>query len=185
MAKKDTTKSSIKRAKTPLRPVKKFKIKKSNAGRKTKYHEDFPLLAQDYARQGMIDTGICKKLGISVATYHEYQKEYPEFLKAIKEGKKPVDVEVENALLKRALGFTYEEVHAEFRAKDKDDQKAKPIVVKKITKMVVPDTTACIFHLKNRRPGRWKDRQHFDLNGNLNMKVITAVPRPKKKKEKK
>jgi len=184
MAKKDTTKSSVKRAKTPVRPMKKIKIKKLNAGRKTKYHEDFPLLAQDYARRGMIDKEICKKLGISQESFYLYLRTYPEFAEALKEGKKPVDVEVENALLKRAKGFSYEEVHAEFRAKDAKDKKAKPIVVKKITKMVVPDTTACIFFLKNRRPGLWKDRHNFDVSGNLNLKVITAVPRPKKKRKK-
>lgn len=181
MAKKDTAKSSLKGKKITPRQIKN-KIKKSNAGRKSKYNEDFPLMAQDFARRGMIDTEICAKLGISVATYHEYQKLYPEFLKAIKEGKAPVDVMVENALLKRALGFEYEEVHAEFRPKDVNDKKANPIVVKKIKKMVVPDTTACIFWEKNRRPGLWKDKHNLDVSGSVNLKVVSAVPRPKRKR---
>lgn len=183
MAKKDTAKSSSKSPKIAPRAVKKFKKNKSNAGRKTKYHEDFPLLAQDLARRGMIDKEICKKLGISTESFYLYLRTYPEFADALKEGKKPVDVMVENALLKRAQGFEYEEIHAEFRPQDKDDKKAKPIVVKKIQKIVVPDTTACIFFLKNRRPALWKDKHNLDLSGHVNLKIVTAVPRPKKKKK--
>lgn len=185
MAKKDTKKSRVKSPKITPHPVKKPEIKKaSKAGRKTKYHEDFPLLAQDFARQGMIDKEICKKLGISQESFYLYLRQYPEFADALKEGKKPVDVEVENALLKRAKGFSYEEVHIEFKPKGEDEEKAKVKSLKKITKVVVPDTGACIIWLKNRRPTKWKDKHELDL-GNVNIRVVSAVPRSKKKKEKK
>ena len=152
---------------------------------KNKYMADFPLLAQDYARQGLVDKQIAAKLGVSVATFYEYQLQHPEFLDALKEGKKPVDVEVENALLKRAKGFSYEEVHIEFKPKGEDEEKAKVKSLKKITKQVTPDTAACIIWLKNRRPTRWKDKHELDL-GNVAITVLTAVPRspkatPKKK----
>lgn len=150
--------------------------------RKEKYEDTFPLLAQDYARRGLIDKQIAKKLGISEPTYYEYQKKYPEFLKAIKKGKAPVDVEVENALLKRAKGYEYEEIHTEYRPKGKTDEKAKPSLIKRIIKQVVPDVTAQIFWLKNRRPKVWKDKHDVDVFGNVNIKVVTAVPRPKEKK---
>lgn len=149
---------------------------------KKKYDETFPLRAQDCARRGLIDKEIAAKLGVSTATYYDYQKRYPEFLEAIKKGKVPVDVEVENALLKRAKGFEYEEVHIEFKPKGKDEGKAKPTLIKKIKKFVVPDTAACIIWLKNRRPTLWKDKHELDL-GNVRISVITAVPRSKAKKE--
>jgi hypothetical protein len=154
--------------------------------RKEKYEDTFPLMAEDYARRGLIDKQIAKNLGISVDTLYEYQKKYPEFSAAIKRGKKPVDVEVENALLKRALGFNFEETHIEYKPGKKAED--KPIVthIKKIRKFVVPDTTACIFWCKNRRPKQWRDKHDIDF-GDVLIKVITAVPRskdPKKKKEK-
>ena len=68
-----------------------------SVGRPEKYEDTFPLLAEGYAREGMIDKEIAAKLGVSEATFYEYQKKYPEFSEAIKRGKKPVDVEVENA----------------------------------------------------------------------------------------
>ncbi|GAG27156.1 unnamed protein product, partial [marine sediment metagenome] len=114
-------------------------------------------------------------------TYYQYQKKHPEFSESIKRGKRPVDVEVENALLKRAKGYEYEEVHAEFRPKNKDDKKAKPTVVKRIKKQVAPDVTAQIFWLKNRRPDLWRDKQDVEHSGELNVKVerIITDKRPK------
>ncbi len=76
---------------------------------KEKYRDDFPLLAEGYAREGMIDVEIAAKLGINKDTLYKYQKKYPEFLESIKKGKAPVDFMVENALLKRALGYEYVE----------------------------------------------------------------------------
>lgn len=149
---------------------------------KSKYDDNFPLLAEDYARQGMIDKEIAKKLGISEKTYYEYQKQYPQFLQAIKRGKQPVDVEVENALLKRAKGYEYEEIHTEYRLKGKTDEKAKPSLIKRIKKQIVPDVTAQIFWLKNRRPKLWRDKQDIEHSGEINH-AIFMMPRPKKKKD--
>ena len=131
---------------------------------KEKYDDTFPLLAEGYAREGMIDKEIAAKLGISESTYYEYQNKYSEFSEAIKKGKKPVDIEVENALLKRALGYEYEEQTVEYKAA-KEGEAVKPTHVKKTKKQVVPDVTAQIFWLKNRRPDLWKDRQ--DHSGKL------------------
>ncbi len=146
---------------------------------KQKYNNNFPLLAEDFARKGMIDKEICKKLGIGKSAYYEYQLDHPEFLEAIKRGKVPVDVEVENLLLKRARGYTYEETTVEFK---KDSQgkidKKKPTLVRKATKQVVPDVTAQIFWLKNRRPDSWKDKHDLKLTEGVEVTVISATPRP-------
>ena len=150
---------------------------------KTKYTDAFPLMAQDFARRGLVDEAIAAKLGIGLTAYYDYQNRHAEFAEAIKKGKMPVDVEVENALLKRACGFEYEEVHVEYKPKadDPEGAKAKPTLIKKIKKMVVPDTAACIIWLKNRRPALWKDKHEMDL-GDVKLIVITAVPRPNGRK---
>ena len=144
--------------------------------------DDFPLLAQDYARQGLVDKQIAAKLGVGLTAFYEYQLQHPEFADALKEGKKPVDVEVENALLKRAKGFSYEEVHIEFKPKGEEEEKAKVKSLKKITKVVTPDTAACIIWLKNRRPTKWRDKHELEL-GSVNIRVVSAVPQSKKKKK--
>jgi len=150
---------------------------------KLKYDKDFPLRAEDFARRGMTDNQIAKALGIHRATFYEYLKIYSDFSDAIKRGKGPVDVEVENALLKRARGYEYEEVMVEYKpGKEskkgkKKDEKALATLIRKTQKQVVPDVTAQIVWLTNRRPALWKHRKDVALTGNLNIKVITAVPR--------
>lgn len=62
-----------------------------------------------------------------------------------------MDIQVENALLKRALGYEYMEERAEIS--EKDGRKVIQTV-----KQVIPDTAAQIFWLKNRRPDRWRDK---------------------------
>lgn len=164
---------------------------------KLKYNDTFPLRAEDYARKGLIDKQIAKNLGISEATLYEYQKTYPEFLEALKRGKAPVDVEVENALLKRAKGFEYEEIHTEYRlppGETKVDEKAKPNIIKRIKKIVVPDVTACIFWLKNRRKETWRDMRDLgffdELGEPLPLRFVEVgsrepkqIEEPKKEKD--
>ena len=72
---------------------------------KLKYDEDFPARAEDWARQGLRDEDIAKKLGISKDTFYEYKKMFPDFSDAIKRGKAPIDFEVENKLLKSLFVF--------------------------------------------------------------------------------
>jgi len=61
-------------------------------------------------------------------------------------------------LLKRALGFTWQEVYSE----DVVDRKSGEILEcakrKVVTKEVPPDVRATLFWLKNRRPERWRER---------------------------
>lgn len=127
----------------------------------------------------MTDKEIYKKLGVSKATYHRYQEKYQDFRDSIKKGKAPVDFKAENCLLKRVEGYEFEETHVEYEAVKKGE-KATPKKIKKITKQMAPDVTACIFWLKNRKPKKWRDKQDVELSGISTINVISAVPRPKK-----
>ena len=134
-------------------------------GRKGVYEEwlkpDGLLQVTGWARDGLTDQQIAKNIGISVQSMYEWERRFPSFLEAIKKGKAPVDIEVENALLKRALGYNYDEVVKELVPTGKTGDDGKPIYkqhVKTVTKHMPPDTTAQIFWLKNRRPGRWRDK---------------------------
>ena len=120
---------------------------------KSKYCEDFPLLVEGLARDGLNDEQIAKKLGISKDCFYRYCKQHQDFYDALKRGKAPIDTEVENALLKRALGYSYDEITYENGNE-----------VKRVKKHVLPDTTAQIFWLKNRKPVQWRDKSNVDLN---------------------
>lgn len=125
-------------------------------------------LVESWARDGLVDEQIAHNLGIGVATLYEYKNKYPEFTEALKNGKDDIDIMVENALLKRALGYTFVEVTKELTD-------AGMVETKRVTKEVQPDTTAQIFWLKNRRPQSWRDKQDIGIEGDLNIKV--ALPK--------
>ena len=100
-------------------------------------------LLEGWARDGLTDEQIAHNMGISAATLYNWKSKYLEIVEALKKGKDVIDREVENALLKRALGFQYDEITLK-----------GGVETKRVTKMVVPDTTAQIFWLKNRRPDK-------------------------------
>ena len=109
------------------------------------------ILLEGWARSGLTDEQIAKNIGINRTTLYDWKKKEVNIADALKKGKEVVDFEVENALLKRALGYEYEEETYE-----------NGILTKKVKKQVPPDTTAQIFWLKNRKPNNWKDRVETD-----------------------
>ena len=119
-----------------------------------------------WARDGLTDEQIAKNMGISRSTLNEWKKKFPDISDTLKKGKEVVDVEVENALLKRALGYSTTEVTRE-RALNPETGKVELVVTKAVTKEVPPDTTAQIFWLKNRRPDLWRDKQNVELSGEV------------------
>ena len=109
--------------------------------------KDKLILLEGWARSGLTDEQIAKNIGIATSTFYEWKKKELEFSEALKKGKEVIDFEVENALLKRALGYEYEEETYE-----------NGILTKKVKKQVAPDTTAQIFWLKNRQVEKWRDK---------------------------
>lgn len=91
-------------------------------------------------------------MSISYSTFREWKKKYSALSAALKKGKTPVDFEVENALLKRAMGFEYEETETIIEEVDGKQRKR----IKKIKKVALPETSAIIFWLKNRMPEQWR-----------------------------
>lgn len=109
------------------------------------------LLLEGWARDGLTDEQIAGNVGITATTLYEWKNRFPEISEALKKGKEIVDIQVENALLKRALGYEYMEERVEISEKD-----GRKVI--QTTKTALPDTAAQIFWLKNRRPDRWRDK---------------------------
>ena len=128
-------------------------------GRKGKFAEwltqDGLTIIEGYARDGLTDEQTAHNMGISYTTLKDWINKYPSISAALKKGKAPVDIAVENALLKRALGYDYEETITEIEEYAGGKTKKH---VRKIMKHVAPDVTAQIFWLKNRKPKQWRDR---------------------------
>lgn len=116
-----------------------------------------------WARDGLTDVEIAEKMEIAKSTLNQWKKKSEIFADSLKSGKEVVDRKVEDSLLKRALGYEYEETTTEvFEFPDGTTRKH----VKKVTKIVVPDVTAQIFWLKNRKPNDWRDKRVIEANAN-------------------
>ncbi|WP_434796638.1 transposase [Terrisporobacter vanillatitrophus] len=118
-------------------------------------------LIEGWARDGLTDEQIANNLGVAVSTFNEYKNKYPKFSESLKRGKEVIDYEVENALLKRALGYEYEEIKSEYEC-------GELIKTTRTIKHVVPDTTAQIFWLKNRKPQQWREKKDIEHSGQIN-----------------
>lgn len=101
---------------------------------------------------GLTNEQIAKNIGVNADTFYTWLKKYPEISESIKKGKAPIDFEVENALFKRAIGYEYEEVETIIEEIDGKQRKR----IKKIKKVALPETSAMIFWLKNRKPEQWR-----------------------------
>lgn len=68
---------------------------------------------EGWARDGLTDEQIAHNMGISRKTLALWKNKYSDISDTLKKGKEIVDIQVENALLKRALGYEYVETTKE------------------------------------------------------------------------
>lgn len=116
---------------------------------------------EGWARDGLTDKQIAHNIGVAERTIYDWKKKYPQLSQALKKGKEVVDRQVENALLKSALGFSYIE--------ETVTNAGDIVQTKKYSK---PNTTAQIFWLKNRKPADWRDKQIVEqTNRNVTVEV--------------
>lgn len=144
-------------------------------GAKGKYAKwlqaDNLLRLQAWARDGLSDEQIAHNIGITTTTLYDWKKKYPAFSEALAHGKEVVDIEVENALLKRAKGYDFVEITSELIADKNARNKAVMKVTKRVTRHVPPDVKAIVFWLTNRKP-EWRDKQEKELSGNIGINLV-------------
>ena len=104
-----------------------------------------------WARDGLTDDQIANNMGISRSTLYEWKRKYPDISDALKIGKEVADITVENALYKRAVGYTAEDT----RTKVVAGEEIERIITQR---EIPPDITAIIYWLKNRKPDQWRDK---------------------------
>ena len=124
-------------------------------------------LVTGWCRRGLTNEQIAENLGISEQSFTNYIKRYEEFADAVDKGREETEIHVENALVKRALGYSYKEVTRERKLilnPETGEQEYKLVVTKSVTKHVVPDVGACQYYLEHRSPKRWEKvpQQYLD-----------------------
>lgn len=131
---------------------------KSKGGRPTDLKKEFIGQAKKLAKLGATDIELADFFEVNVSTLYRWRNSSPEFCEALKVGKKESDDRVEQSLFHRALGFERDAVKI-FLSKE-----GKPVYAV-YRETVPPDTTACIFWLKNRRKEEWRDKVENEHTG--------------------
>jgi hypothetical protein len=128
-------------------------------GRKSSFKPEFSEAARKLCELGATDVQLADFFHVSINTIGNWKSEHAEFLGALKQGKAEADERVTRSLYHRAVGYTF------------DSEKVQvlrdgTVVRVPIREHVAPDTTACIFWLKNREPEKWRDRvEHTGKDG--------------------
>lgn len=108
---------------------------------------------------GATDQELADFFEVDLRTLYRWKNDFPEFCHALKVGKEVADERVERSLFQRATGYEQDAVKIFMPAG------AQAPVYADYREKIAPDTTACIFWLKNRRPDAWRDKQQTELSG--------------------
>jgi len=137
--------------------------------RPTEYKSKYCDIAKKMCQLGAIDKDIAEALGVTEQTINNWKFRHPEFFESLKIGKSEVDERVKQSLVHRAMGYTHTE----------DDIKVVngEIVITQTVKHYPPDTTACIFWLKNRMPDEFRVNPDFNNDMNLarSIEIVRAT----------
>lgn len=127
-------------------------------GRKGKWHivkeaiDDGRI--EKWLANGQFEKTICKNLGVAVGTWERYKNEHRELREAIKKGNVSIVAKVEDALIRRAIGYNYTETKTIVK-EGKDGQQYTHVETHE--KHALPDVGAACFILKNKAPQDWKN----------------------------
>lgn len=116
---------------------------------------------------------ICRQVGITPKTYHQWVNDYPDFADAIEQAKaermQAMVIEAKKSLIKKIQGYDVTETKVvTIPGKQKDEKgNPKPIIKEQTTtkKHIQPDTAAIIFTLTNGDPEHWRNRQSTEVTG--------------------
>ena len=121
----------------------------------------WPLQAAAYFYSGIDETAMAQAFDLTVREFMNICRKHPELARAAKQGK--LDDPVEEALLRRAIGFRQTEVVCEDIVDKSSGESTGTCKKKTVTKEVPPDVRALLFWLKNRRPERWREKNGTPL----------------------
>lgn len=126
--------------------------------RPSKFKQEYVAQAAKLCLLGATDAQLADFFGVSEQTLNAWKQQFPEFLESLKESKSEADREVERSLFHRAKGYSHAAVKIFC-------DKFGGITEVPYTEHYPPDTTACIFWLKNRDKENWRDKQDIEHSG--------------------
>lgn len=154
----------------------------------SKFNPEFHIpWAWSLAIRGATDQDIADEFGVSERTINRWKYQYDkdgkplvdgngekilsEFGEILAVGKVPADAQVEQALFKRATGFTVKE--EEKIVEVGPDGKVKPVRVRTTERYFPPDTMAAMYWLNNRsrKTGDWTQKQVVSFDSTVDFQA--------------
>ncbi len=130
-----------------------------------------------WAMQGSLDKEIAEMLGISLKTFYDWKKQYPQFAHALKKGKHISNGELLNSAFQQSVGFMYiENVPVKVKSFDwftnpetnqAELKQVEKVEVVPVERYAPPNPTMNIFMLKNRLPEQYKDKHEVDVKSEV------------------
>lgn len=116
-------------------------------GRKNKYETNVKPYLENISKwyETLTEAQIAEKLGVSVASFENYKRDYSDLREVLKTGRATLVEELKESLKKKAKGFTYTEKKKIIRVIDGK----KTQVIEEYEKYSLPDTAAIHLLLKN------------------------------------
>lgn len=127
----------------------------NKGGRKSSYKPIYANIAGVMSQLGATQADLAAAFKVSETALSGWKRSKPAFLEALKQGQEVADAKVVKSLYQRALGYEHPEIKVFCNKGD--------IVTHEITRYYPPDSTSCIFWLKNRNPKEWKDAQVIEM----------------------
>lgn len=115
---------------------------------------------------GWTDEQVADFIGITVLALHKWKKDAG-FRIPLKSWKLIADEKVERALYERACGYRTK-FKKNFVVSD-GKESGSHVEIHEEEVVFAPDSTACIFWLKNRKKEEWRDRVELDHSGVINL----------------
>jgi hypothetical protein len=115
--------------------------------------EDGLLRIAAWARDGLTDEQIAHNMGIAYSTFRVWRNKFSAISAALKKNKEIVDIQVENALHKRATGFIV--VLKKAKVTREGD-----VIYYEEEQYYPPDPLSIFYWLKNRKSDTWRDKPY-------------------------
>lgn len=152
--------------------------KKHPGGRPPTYKPEYA----DMAKLCIEDSGfsmykLAKLFNVSRSTIYAWIDTHKEFSDGVKQGRKHYEgIKIHKSLVKRAVGFGYNERTRESKFDPETNQ--NKLVVTKIVRKYYPPDIASIKHWQvNLDPQNWKDKQNLEIGVKLE-DILAALPEP-------
>lgn len=142
-------------------------------GRRAKYDytdNEFLLEIEGLARDGWDDKQIADKYHLEPTYFSRLKDQYPQLSQALKKGRKPLNIIVENSLYKRAIGLKVKTTVRKW-LQNPDGSTTDIEVIQETETELPPDTGAAMAWLKQRKPEQWNKQpikiDHTSSDGSM------------------